>query len=82
MNRFKPLSLVHINAIASQAVTIYHWGPTLKALEPVVIDDYYKACSNAMVLTIGMAQGIQCSFTNQLRYFTWNYACTMLSTFY
>lgn len=82
MLRFKPISWDKVNDTVLTAVDFYRLGPALRSEESRVIDDYYAACSNANVLTYGMVRGIQCAFTHQLRYFSWNYACNMLSAFY
>src|SRR5271170_994568 len=82
VHRYKPISWYQVNDTAWAAICFFQLGPSLHPKEPILIDDYYEACSNALVFAYGMVHGIQCSFTDQLRYYAWNYACSILSTYY
>src|SRR5277367_2800273 len=82
MCRYKPISWDQVNNTIWVALDLYRLGSSLHPMEPVMIHDYYEACTNALMHTYGMVHSIQCSFTDQLRYYGWNYACCMLSTFY
>jgi hypothetical protein len=60
---------------------MFCFGPALNHLESDIPDYYYVACGNARIATwryIGYGPK-QCSFSHQLRYIFWNYACTIAS---
>lgn len=67
------------NDTVSVAISLYCLGPALKQTEPEIPDTYYISCGNALIALWAYARGLQCSFSNQFRYFAWMTACNLKS---